>query len=361
MFTHSPLAHATTPPFTKSFVRYDVLKQSAVTTGRVCFQPSIATNMINIAVTFPTNSATNYVLGAAAAWAINTSNLDTGQTAVPAPQITSEVTTVVGQTVTFTWGSSWTAPSTSNLWCFNWTNATGNSLTLPNNSTETAAGTITSNAAGPTPIDTTNFSYSSALISNNAVVISATVPPQFQLILSGNTDTFGNLAIGSINLSTTPRTLTATTNAATGFILWAEDSGSDFKTVTDAGSNPANEHGGLKSATANYVISNNTASSLGTPSHLFVASSDDYGLSVTNTTQGTGAGTTTINAAYINTGGTNNHAGVLNPTFFEPIASDGGTAAGNVITVDEIATIGANTPAASDYTDTISYTGAGSF
>jgi hypothetical protein len=94
---------------------------------------------------------------------------------------------------------------------------------------------------------------------------------------------------------------------------------------------------------------------------LFAAGTEDYGLEVSDTTPGTGYGTSSVNAAYINTGSLGTYAGVLNPTFYEPIASDTGTANGNALTVKELATISGNTPAGSDYTDTIYYTGAGEF
>jgi hypothetical protein len=376
MFTSSPLAHASTPAFTKSFVRYDTLKESAVTTGRVCFQPSINTTMVSVSILFPTNSSTNYALGAAAAWGtLNTNNLDSGQTAVPAGQISGETTTVSSQTVTFTWGASWTTPSTATLYCFNWTNGTGNSLTLPNNSTETAAGVLSSyTTGGSTLIDQSNFSYSSALLASPGaqVTVNAVVPPSFNFTLSGTTDAFttANLSTASYNI-TTGNTIGVTTNAASGYIVWADDTNYATTGITDSGSSPANEHGALKSTTANYAISNDSNSTSqknisGTvngaiASHAFTSLNEDYGLQVALTTAGTGYGTSAANAAYIAT--TAAYAGTLNPTYYEPIASTtvAGTANGVVLTVKELASISGNTPAASDYTDTIKYTAAGQF
>jgi len=351
MLTHSPIVRAANTPFTEAFVRYDSLEAGATTTGRVCFQPTAGT-INSLSIVFPTDS-NPYSLAAAASWSFNTSNLDTGQT--PMVHLPAAATSVSGVTLNITLTST-LAANTADLYCFNF----NSSLTLPTTGgTETAPGSITSSTSAPAVIDQTNFSYSNAIISNNTVVVNAVVPPSFALALSGNTDTFAsNLSTLSIN-SSPGNTITITTNAASGYILWAEDS--NYRTVTDAGSSPANEHGALKSSTANYALANETPSSLGSASHLFAAGTEDYGLEVSDTTPGTGYGTSSVNAAYINTGSLGTYAGVLNPTFYEPIASDTGTANGNALTVKELATISGNTPAGSDYTDTIYYTGAGEF
>jgi hypothetical protein len=368
MFTHSPKASAVTYiPFTHGFVRYDTLVQNTATTGRVCFQIPTSTNMTSLAVTFPVNTATSYVLGAAATWTLNTNNLDTGQTAVPAPQITGVSAVVASPTVTFTWGTAWATQTTTALYCFNWSNTTA--LKLPTNSTETTVGNIESfNAA--TPTNQTFFSYSNALITGNSVLVSAVVPPSFSLVLSGSSDTFttANLTTTTYN-TTSGKTITIITNAATGFNLWAMDTSFGTTGVTDSAPTTANEHGALKSLTAGYAITNSATSAISANisgptngvinSHLFTGSNEDYGLSVVISAAGTGYGTASANGAYA--GGTGNHGGTMNPTYFEPIASDTGTANNAVVSVKELASISGNTPAASDYTDTIYFTGAGQF
>lgn len=342
----APYAHAA--PFTKAFVRLDRIKAATTTGGRVCAQPATAAVEATVQVTFPTTGGTDYIVNATAAnWTVTTTNMDTGQT--PWPGI-GTATTVSGKTVTF--------PSTDltvgTLYCFNFA-ATSTLTTSSAAAAETTQGTILTRTVTPTNIDTTT--YAESIISDDQVVITAVVPPNFTFVLNGNTDTFTTNLSTSAVVSTTGKTVTITTNAASGWIVWAQDL--NFKTVTDAGSTPANQHGALKSATAaNYTISNNTASTLGTASHTLVTGTEDYGLGVTINTDAANGGVVTLDAAY---DGTTSKAGVLDNTHFRPIASANGTANGDIININERATIAGQTPAASDYTDTLTLVGAGQF
>jgi len=341
-------------PFQIAFVRLDSLNATTGTGGRVCAKPSVvnlANTEASVQVKFPTTGGTDYIVNATAAnWTVNTSNLDTGQTAWPG--IATATTANAGtKIVTF---PSTDLSSSSTLYCFNF--AAANTLTTSSaGAAETTQGTITTRTSTPTDIDQTT--YSESIISNDNVVVTAVVPPSFTFVLSGNTDSFTtNLSTGSV-VSTSGRTITLTTNAASGWIVWAMDS--NFKTVSDTGSNPANEHGALKSTTAaNYVISNNTTNSLGTASHTLTTGSEDYGLGVTINTDAAGGGVVSLDAAY---DGTSTKAGVLDPTHFRPVATASGTANGDIINLNERATIAGQTPAASDYTDTITFVGAGVF
>ncbi len=97
---------------------------------------------------------------------------------------------------------------------------------------------------------------------------------------------------------------------------------------------------------------------VGSASHTLTAGSEDFGLGVTITTDAAGGGTVALDAAY---DGTGNKAGVLDTYNFRPIASANGTTNGDVITLTERATIAGGTPAANDYTDTLSIISAASF
>jgi predicted ATPase len=75
-------------------------------------------------------------------------------------------------------------------------------------------------------------------------------------------------------------------------------------------------------------------------------------------TQGSGAGVTSAIAAY-SSNGTSTGAGLDQTP--RAIVSSTGTANGAVVPVKELAAIKATTPAATDYSDTITFIGAGYF
>ncbi len=177
------------------------------------------------------------------------------------------------------------------------------------------------------------------IISNDQVVVSATVPPSFTMALSSNTDSFtSNLSSSSI-ASTNGVTATINTNAKSGWYLWGSDSNS-----------------GLTSATQNYTIASTTPGTNAT----LTSGSEGYltGLPASGITQGSGSGTTSASTAYASSA-TGNGSG-LN-TVPRQLASSNGTANGAVVTVKEYASISPTTPAAADYSDTITLVGAGSF
>lgn len=177
------------------------------------------------------------------------------------------------------------------------------------------------------------------VISNDQVVINAVVPPAFTLAISSNTDSFTqNLASSSI-VGTTGVTATVNTNAKSGWYLWGSDSNT-----------------GLKSTTQSYTVA---STSPGTNATL-TAGSEGYltGLPSSGITQGSGSGTTTAATAFASSGSGNGSG--LNSTP-QKLASSTGTANGAVVTLKEYATVSSTTPSASDYSDTITLVGAGSF
>ena len=175
-------------------------------------------------------------------------------------------------------------------------------------------------------------------VTNDQVVVSATVPPTFNLALSGNTDSFpSSLSTGSVGV-TTGRTVTVNTNAKNGWFAWAYDSST-----------------GLASASASHTIPSTTP---GTAATLSAGTAEGYVFGITSITQGSGGGTTSAVAAY-NSNGTTTGSG-LDGTIRQ-IASSNGTANGAVLTVKELASITSTTQPATDYTDTITVIGAGYF
>ena len=177
------------------------------------------------------------------------------------------------------------------------------------------------------------------IISNDQVVISAVVPPSFTMALSSNTDSFTqNLSTSSV-IGTSGITATINTNAKSGWYLWGSDSNL-----------------GLKSTTQNYTIASTTPGTNAT----LTAGTEGYvtGLPASGITQGSGAGTTSATTAYASSG-TGNGSG-LNATP-NILAKSTATANGAIVTMKEYAAISGTTPAATDYSDTITLVGAGSF
>ena len=186
-------------------------------------------------------------------------------------------------------------------------------------------------------IGTDTITVAVRTISNDQIVVSATVPPTFNLALSGNTDAFtANLSAATVGV-TTGRTITINTNAKNGWLAWAFDSST-----------------GLISAVGAHTIASTTPGTTATLS----AGTEGYVFGITAITQGTGGGTTSAIAAY-SSNGTTTGSGL--DTTVRQIASSTGTANGAVLTVKELAAITAVTQAATDYTDTITILGAGYF
>jgi hypothetical protein len=168
---------------------------------------------------------------------------------------------------------------------------------------------------------------------SNSYSVTTTVGPQFTLSLSGTSDTLGNL---SFSTPTTSTGITATvgTNAATGWDLWAED---------------LNNPSGLHSTSASTTIPMVTNAS-----------------SVNMTTDAGGAhnaiGVGTYGTTpYADAGGTAKTGAGLAYNTYNEIATSGSATAQTTAVIYEIADISAVTPPATDYTDTITVIGAGSF
>ena len=167
----------------------------------------------------------------------------------------------------------------------------------------------------------------------NQVVVTASVPASFTLALTGGgTDPFSplSLAVGSIN-STTGITATMTTNG-TGWVLYGYDL-----------------NAGLNSAATGKLLASTTPGTTATLS----AGAEGYVTSI-NSTQ-------TVVTAYYNAGfGTPGKGSGLNTNVVQLVSGAGPTASATA-TIKEYATISGATPAAVDYTDTITLLGAGTF
>lgn len=309
---------------TVAMVRFDRMKVSTYTSGMVCFTPATVGTAATVKVTFPTG----YTLGTAANFTVGTSDILSGSTAWPG---IGTATNVTGQVVTF--------PSTTltvgTQYCFDWTN-TSVAVQQPSSPGSSEAGTIATYTSGAALIDTSG--YSTATVSDDSILVTATVPQTFSFALSANTDPLGTLTTGSVTTSGTPRTVTVSTNAKSGWMVWAKDTNT-----------------GLKSANAgNYTVNSTTPGSNTT----LVAGTEGYNTGITASQGGTSGGTLTVAAPFV--GGSLGKGGGLDTTY-RTLASSNGTAANAVMTLNNNVAISGVTPAATDYTDTIYVTGAGLF
>lgn len=321
LYTAMPANAAT---LTNTYIRTNRMAAGATTTWRLVFK-TVGSGATSATINFngadsSTWTGSSGVVNATQAVSSASCATETGATALPGS------ITAAGSTPTVTI-SSITALAATTLYCVDFT--TSNALTIP------VAGEY--HPVVTVGADSTTVAVRS--VSNDQIVVTATVPPVFNLALSANADTFTtNLSSSSIALTGgTPRTVTVNTNAKNGWFAWASDSGA-----------------GLVSAGASKTIASTTPGSGAT----LTAGTEGYIFGITNITQGSGGGTTSAVAAY-NSNGTSTGSGL--DTTIRQIASSTGTANGAVLTIKEFATISSITPPGTDYTDTITIIGAGYF
>ena len=259
-------------------------------------------------------------------WAVNATSgpgWPTGGT--PWPGIGSQATAAALQTVTFS--STALAPGT--LYCFNWTNTAA--LTTGSSPSTTNSGTVTTYTGGSVQIDT--GTYITDTLTGDQILVSASLAPTFSFVLSANADSLGVLTPGTIKSSAPAQTVTINTNARNGWILWGKD-----------------QYGGLESLsqpsdTIPYTVGNSTLNTL----------TQGYNTGITFTRV---SGTVpTVPGTF--TGGTN-QGGNLTSSYATLISSTG-PAGGVVVSITNNVNIISTTPAAADYTDTITLVGAGQF
>lgn len=305
----------------QAMVRPDRLKASTATTGQICAKTAVTdVTESNVVVTFPTG----FTLGLAATFTVSTTNLPSGATAWAGIGTATDVTS---QVVTFP-SSNLTA---NTLYCFNWASSTAvTNSTAGNDKT----GTIASGG--------NSSSYALSIISDDQIVVTATVPATFTFSLSGNTDTFAS------NLSTTAQlsngvTATIATNAASGWVTWVKSA-----------------NAALNSASTGATIA--TTGSIDDTVTSLTSSTYGYLLDVTFTDSGTGTGTVTQAAGYGQEydGNSSNTGGTLSTTF-QPVAASSGTTDGDTVIMKSLARISAVQAAATDYTDTLTVVAAGRF
>lgn len=329
----APEVALATTGFQQSYIRLDRMKISTATGGTICAQPNTVATEGKVVVNFPSTYSVNTT---AANWTVTTTNLPAGSTAWPSIATATSATSPAN-VVTFPSGDL----TVGTMYCFNFTGTS--TLTTATSIASSQQALLQTQTSGATVIDLSQIAL--ANITDDQIVVTAVVPPSFQFTLSGNTDTFTTNLDPSSVVSTTGKTVTIVTNSKGGWIAWAKDS-----------------QQGLFSATTNYTIPTSGTVN-GVPSTLSTGS-EGYVLDTDMTTDAAGGCTLVghIDPEYDGSG--SNQGGTLSANF-QPIASCYGaspaTANGDVITLIERASIAGNTPAGTDYTDTLTVVGAGNF
>ena len=219
--------------------------------------------------------------------------------------------------------------------------STGGSNTLNSGTTyctELTSTTAVTNPTTPSPYNVTISDTSDSITQSidvlstgaNGYTVGAAVGSTFTMSLSGTTDSFsGNLSSAGVTTST-GITTTINTNAANGWLVWAEDA-----------------NGGLKSTVASKTINS-------------VSAGSNYNFSSNSGTEGYGIGVSADNTANYAYGGGTTGGALSSSTYYE-IATSATQATNVTFVTRELANISSTTPPASDYTDTITEIGAGSF
>lgn len=311
--------------FTEAYLRLDRMKASTTTGGTVCAKPAVTGTEADVQVVFPTGFTVNTT---AANWTVTTTNLPSGASAWVG---IGTATAVSSQTVTFASGDL----VVGTLYCFNFSGTT----TLTNSTAGASkTGTITTRTLTPTTIDTSP--YATAIITDDQIAVTATVPAIFSFTLGGNTAALGTLSTASVT-SATGITLTIATNASVGWIAWVKNAGL------------------TSTATGETIPSPGTVDD--TPSDL--ASTTGVVLDADITTDSaTGDGVVSQDVGYGDEyAGTNTTSGGALSTTLQPIARSNGTTDGDVLTLILRAKVTAVQAAAADYADTITVVGAGRF
>ncbi|MDQ5950816.1 MAG: hypothetical protein QG639_92 [Patescibacteria group bacterium] len=313
--------------FSEAYLRLDRMSASTATGGTVCAKWATAAGTdAKLNVTFPSGFTVN---STASNWTVTTTNLPDSASAMPGINTASAV---AGQVVTFPISD---IASTTTLYCFNF--AASSTLT-----TDTAGsdktGTIQSATSGDVEIDTAG--YATAVISNDQVTVTATVPSTFSLALGTNTQSLGTLSTGSVT-SGSGVSVTIGTNAGNGWIGWVKSANAALNSTAT----------GDSIATAGTVNGSPNTLSTGTEGYVL-----DADLTTDSATSGTGA--VTIDAEYL--GADTSSGGTLSTSFQEFATADGPTDE-DVITLIPRATISGLTAAASDYTDILTIVAAGHF
>lgn len=318
------------------YLRLDRVKVNTATGGVVCINPtSNETTVRKMDISFADGSGT----GGAASFAVNSTganwtwdttagNLPVGATAFPGTATTSTVST---GTVTFIVTADQTL-NTGTLYCLHFTGTS--TLTTPTSANGSLTGTINLRNTGGSILTNETVNYATAVITNDQVAVTASVPSTFSFSLSGNTAALGTITTSGAT-SASAITGTVSTNANNGWIAWVKSANAALSSASTSDTIPS----------ATYTT--------GAGNIVDLAGTNGYVLDVN-----TGTGTPTIATEY--DGNTTAKGGNL-ATTFKTIASATGPVSGNTFDLVVRARATGTNKAATDYADTLTVTAAGQF
>lgn len=323
LFTQSANAVAPT-----GYLRLDRMAASTTTGATVCMTPQTTATEGKVVITFPATGAsadaTHFGVNQTNTnWTASSAVIPTGSTAWT---VTSPATAASGGVVTYT--SPDLTPGTQ--YCFTFPSTS--TLSTPTSAGSSFTGSIQTQTSGAAPIDTVNFS--TAIVTNDQVAVTATVPSTFSFSLGGNTAALGSITTSGAT-SATAVTATVSTNANNGFVAWVKSAGAALTSASTADTIPS------------------AAFTTGAGNVVDLASTNGYVLDVN-----TGTGTPTIATEY--DGNTTAKGGNLS-TLFKQVASAATPVSGNTFDLVVRARATATNKAATDYTDTLTVTAAGQF
>ncbi len=332
--------------FTQAYVRLDRMKASTASGGLVCAKPATVGTEDHVIITFPTDFTLDTTI-TAGHWTVDTSAAalsGTGATAWPGPTTDPVATAVVDgsgtESVTFSSGDL----TVGTLYCFAFTAG----ITSTGAAANSKQGSIENQTSGNAAIDHTDLAWS--IITDDQVVVSATVPPIFSLTLQSNADAFGNLDPTAVSV-TTGNYAEISTNAKGGWITWVKSAQQGLHS-TNASKTIATT-GTLSSGTYANGVPDGTVNTLtaGAEGYAISASNDGYG--------GGGSSTCTISVASEYSGSATTGGSAMGN--YQPVGSCNSPTDKTRIRVKELASIGYTTPASSDYGDTLTIVAAGNF
>ncbi len=306
--------------FAQTTVRFDRMKTNSPSSLQVLFVPVTTATEGIIYLSLPTGITIGASIG------ITNDNLPSGSTQLPG----TIVATKIGQTISIT-GMTDLAVGTTYVF-----NVLSNGISTPAGAGQ-LVGRLTTLTGSSAAIDAGAFA--SYFITNDQIVITASVAPIFTFTLSGNTDVFLSQLSGSTVAATNGNTVTAGTNANKGWTGWVKSS-----------------YVALRSVGTGESIG--TAGTLDNAPSTCANGTDCYVLDADLVTSGTGTGTLTIRPEYNGTGAA--QGGTLS-TIFQPFAGRNGKTGGDIVRLIARAAVNNTRAAGDDYTDTLTVVGAGNF
>ncbi len=339
--------HATTQ-VPNAFVRFDVMTTgAAVKTGLVCYEPNgTESSSTTLTLTLPT-TPNAFVNGdtTAANWTTSITNLPSTIFGVSTTGVTitgAHASSATSSTLVFTYTGGMTASKEN---CFYFSDS-GAGITLPAAANNYTGGSIATSPSGST------VGYATAVIASPGnIAVTATVGPQFSFSLSGNTVALGtiNVLTGSTNPTIgTAITGTVSTNAANGWTAWIQSL-----------SSTAAHLGSASSGGTIYNGAGGTGQAYNQGSNFFACSNQSA--STCYGGYATGTGGTTVDSGYTHSEASGAYYAGTFSTSLVPLAADLAPASSDTFLLYVMAGALVNTPAATDYTDTLNVVAAGNF